>query len=344
MKGNTIDTTMLDGRMLYYCFIAGAKKLIGKQDHLNRINVFPVHDSDTGNNMAATMQMVIELTKPKENISEMAHSIADAALWGGHGNSGIIAGQFLYGFSCKLENDTHINVDQFSDAIKTAVKYAYEAISNPVEGTIISVMREWSDEISSLKDKVRGFDRLIADSYHAANISLQDTPNKLKVLARSKVVDAGAQGFVYFLDGIIEFLKHKNLRTILSDINTVEIDTSKVIHSIEDIPFRYCCEAIITGAGISKNEIKGAIDPIGRSTIIAGSSAKVKIHQHTNCPSDLFESLSLFGPVIYQKVDDMKMQNSVATNRLHNTAILTDTSFSIPQEEVDKHQIHVIPG
>ena len=99
MRDAVINTKRLNGNWLYYCIVAGAKRLIQKQDYLNHINVFPVADSDTGNNMASAMRAIIETTNPTPIICEMAQAIADAALWGGHGNSGIILGQFLYGFS-----------------------------------------------------------------------------------------------------------------------------------------------------------------------------------------------------------------------------------------------------
>ncbi len=343
MKENIIDTKKLDGKRLYYSFLAGAQKIFDHQALLNKINVFPVHDADTGTNLASTMRSIIDTFIPTDNLTVTAEAIADAALVGARGNSGIIFAQFLYGFSSELKNEQDINVGRFSDALKRAVEYSYEAISNPVEGTMISVMREWAEDIHRLKDKIEDFNQLIVESYKKAKEALLDTPKKLEVLAKANVVDAGGKGFVYFLEGMIDFFKHGELRKILTARNIVKVKEIEDIHNFEEITFRYCSEAMLVGENINKEKIRMKIEHLGDSTIVAGSQRKVRIHQHTDTPDELFTRLSKFGSITFQKVDDMVMQHEIITKRRHSIALVTDSTCDLPHELVEKHQIHVIP-
>ncbi len=341
MNKANVDKTTLDGKTLYLCFIAGAQKIIEKKDHLNMINVFPVYDTDTGNNMASAMQTVINLVKPSEAISDMATEIADAALIGGHGNSGIIFSQMLYGFSSAFEHERSIGVHEFSNALSLAVRFAYEAIEHPVEGTMISVVKEWANSIDKLKDTIKDFDLLISNSYETASRALKETTKKLRVLARANVVDAGAQAFVFFIEGIIDYITKPDKRRVLNKISTIDLRSKNITHNFREINYRYCCEALIEGNEINTEEIRQVIAPLGDSMIVAGSSHKIKIHIHTGNPQELFARLSAVGTIPYQKVDDMKMQNEIAISH-HEIALLTDSTFAIPKYLIDKYHIHVV--
>ena len=140
-----LNRSELDGKRFYYSFIAGAQKIFEHYQGINKINVFPVADGDTGTNLASTMRSIIDTTIPTKNIKVTADALADAALVGARGNSGIIFAQFLYGFSNEITGEKNLTIEDFAEIIKKAVRYAYEAIANPVEGTMISVMREWAE-------------------------------------------------------------------------------------------------------------------------------------------------------------------------------------------------------
>ena len=156
-----INFNELDGKRFYYSFLAGAQKIFDHYQGLNKINVFPVADGDTGTNLASTMRSIIDTSIPTQNIKVTADALADAALIGARGNSGIIFAQFLYGFSNEIEDEKNLTVESFAEIVKKAVVYAYEAIANPVEGTMISVMRDWADYIYVLKDQIKDFNQLI---------------------------------------------------------------------------------------------------------------------------------------------------------------------------------------
>ncbi len=310
---------------------------------MNKINVFPVRDADTGTNLASTMRSIVDTIVPTSSFSATANALADAALVGARGNSGIIFAQFLYGFSSEFKDEETIDVDKFSAAIKTGVHHSYEAISNPVEGTMITVIREWAEYIQMAKDKVDDFNQLIIDSYTKAKESLLDTPKKLEVLAKANVVDAGAKGFVVFLEGMIDFFRHGELRKILGARNLVRIQSFDSAHDHENVTFRYCTEAMIVSDEIIREKLRSKIEHLGDSLVIAGSPKKMRIHIHTDTPERLFAKLSRFGSIIFQKVDDMVMQMDIAEKTRHSVALVTDSTCDLPQEFIEKHQIHVVP-
>lgn len=336
-----INTKILDGKGLYYSFVAGAQRVFENQQHLNKINVFPVADADTGTNFASTMRSIVETVNPNANIQITAAALANAALVGARGNSGIIFAQFLYGFSNELKSDGSVTVESFANSLKNSVKYAYEAISNPVEGTMITVIREWADQVYALKDSTEDFNNILTQALLKAKRSLEETPEKLAVLAKAGVVDAGAKGFVLFLEGILEFLS-KGLKLLLGTkkLNlVVEMDT--ILH--EEITFRYCTEALLSGQSMNHDKIRKTLEKLGDSVVVAGSPEKTRIHIHTDEPSVVFYKLYKHGAITYQKVDDMVFQNEVASGQRSKVAILTDSTNDLPSELVDKHHIHVVP-
>ena len=150
----------LDGRQLYQSFLAGAQRIFEQQKLLNKINVFPVADADTGTNLASTMRSIIDAIIPTDNLKQTAVAMADAALSGARGNSGIIFAQFLYGFSNELIADKPLDIKSFAESMKKAVAYAYDAIANPVEGTILTVIKEWAEHLDKIKDRIDDFIKL----------------------------------------------------------------------------------------------------------------------------------------------------------------------------------------
>ena len=342
-----INFNELDGKRFYYSFIAGAQKIFDHYQGLNKINVFPVADGDTGTNLASTMRSIIDTSIPTDNIKVTAVALADAALVGARGNSGIIFAQFLYGFSNEIENEKNLTVDSFAEIIKKAVVYAYEAMANPVEGTMISVMRDWAESIYTLKDKIKNFNQLIIQSHYKATEALLDTPKKLEILAKNNVVDAGAKGFVIFLEGMIDFFKDGQLKKLVSTRNVIKVqDLEDIFHDEAEINYRYCTEALISfdkPVESNKEKLKKAMEGFGDSQVIAGSPKKLRLHIHTDEPAKLFQNIKDVGNITYKKVDDMVMQSDIVHHRKWNIALVTDSTCDLPQEIIEKYQIHIVP-
>lgn len=341
MKGAEEQT--INGKYLYYGFISGSVSILENQLELNRINVFPVSDKDTGSNLASTIRSVIDNITPHKSYKTTLENIANAALIGARGNSGVIFAQFLYGLSNETEDRDNITLREFVESVKKSIPYIYEATLNPVEGTMLTVIREWSEFLNSKKEVLQDFRRLIVDSIAVLEKSLTDTTSKLKELNQHGFVDAGAKGFVVFIKGVVEFVLNGNIRKLAVDNS----DAISLVHSDEvideEITYRYCTEALIRNLQTDTSSLKRLLSENGDSVVVAGSDRSCRIHVHTNHPADLFHKLRDSGTITFQKVDDMVRQQEMAGRRKWNIALLTDSTCDLSQEIIDHYQINVVP-
>ena len=335
--------SLLDGEKLYYAFFYGKKEVLKKKKHLNEINVFPVADGDTGTNLVLTMQSIFDGAPMKSSIPEVSKDMAEAALVGSRGNSGIIFAQFLHGLSDAVGDRKVLNVGEFVHAVRQAVEHAYKAISKPVEGTILTVMRAWANRLHALHEKTDDFKDLLNHSIAAAKKSLHETPLKLKVLREAGVVDAGAQGFVHFLEGIASFLRHGRKPELDADaVAELEMEDAYAEAIDQEMRFRYCTEGLLKGESIDTEEVRSIASEFGDSLIVAGSKQRAKIHIHTDRPADLFFRLRHLGDIVHQKVDDMHRIRDVHFHRKSSIALVTDSTCDLPQAMMDAYQIHMV--
>jgi len=208
---------------------------------------------------------------------------------------------------------------------------------------MLTVMKDWADAVYQKRKEKRDFADLLSDSLHVAKRSLKETPKKLAVLAKAGVVDAGAKGFVDFLEGITNFIKRGKLKSIPKP-EVLPLDTEVHVHSPKDvIEHRFCTEALITGKNMDLEKIRKEVRPYGVSAIVAGSPEKMRIHIHTNNPADLFFYLKNYGSISQIKADDMLKQYVASHKRKSSIALVTDSSCDLPQQVIDDYQIHVIP-
>ena len=338
-----MDISKLDSEKLYYSFVSGAQEVIKNKNSLNEINVFPVADGDTGSNLSSTMHAIILEAKISGSVKETMNSIADAALTGARGNSGIIIAQYINGIFLSLMDEETITIPSFAETVKNAVPYAYQAISDPVEGTIITVIRERADAVYSHKDHSAIFYELFSKSLTASNKSLEATTSRLKVLQDSRVVDSGAKGFVYFLQGFATFLRTGKVDLEVSDEPVDLAFNEELIHSQGEIHHRYCTEALLSGDAIDLEALKAELALYGDSLIVAGNDHKARIHIHANAPEQVFQVLRKKGVILQQKADDMVRQNESAFDRKYATALITDSIADIPQTMLDRYQVHMLP-
>jgi hypothetical protein len=335
----------LNGNRLYRAFLAGGNAVIADQDYLNKINVFPVPDADTGTNLALTMRAVAQGAKACRSIKETLRSIANAALSGAQGNSGIIFAQFLHGMSQEIGTGPHLTTHSFAESARRAVRHAYKALVSPVEGTMLTVIHDWAESLWEKRYQTRDFVELFSESLKTARQSLRDTPKKLQTLARAGVVDAGAKGFVDFLEGIFHFIKKGRLERIVPPTlaDAVENDEIKAPSRTRSLHNRYCSEALIVGQTLDVDGMREIVGRYGDSAAVAGSDERVRIHVHTNDPAGLFLELRDRGTISQIKVDDMRRQYEAAYEPKSKIAIVTDSSCDLPAEWIDERQIHVLP-
>jgi uncharacterized protein len=340
---STVPLYEMDGRRLYYTFIAGARKVIEHQVELNKINVFPVNDGDTGTNLASTIRAVIDTLHPHRSYKVTADRIAETTLVNARGNSGIIFAQFLYGLSTETDNFKTITINQFAESLKNSVRYIYEAVANPVEGTMLSVIRDWAEYIYENRHRITDFNEMFLSSMAVLQRSLIETKSKLAVLAKANVVDAGARGFVFFVEGITEFITNRNLKELIQ----VKAETSlfeKIEEIIpENVEFRFCTEALIKNCTTQLKSLREILDSFGNSIVVAGSDRMRRIHIHTNTPAELFNNLRKTGTLAFQKAEDMIRQSDVVYNRKWKIALVTDSTCDLSQDLIDRYQINMLP-
>lgn len=337
----------IDGYRLKQGIIAGARRVIQMQENLNRINVFPVPDNDTGTNMALTMQSIAEgaISCRDRTIAGMSKCLADSALMGARGNSGAILAQFFQGLADSCKGKLKVTSKNFGDAVLRAKTYAYEAISEPIEGTILTVIHDWSERIRSHCHKTHDFLDLMGDALREAQRSLKETPKKLKLLSKAGVVDAGAQGFVHMLEGIFHFMESGNIERAVGISRNGKVEKAKIEQAPEEINFQFCTECIVEGENIDRLKLKSELKKLGDSLIVAGSSEKIRIHIHTDEPESVFQMASQYGTVSQTKFDDMRKQHVEAYGETKETkiALVTDTSCDLIPEFIIRHNIQMVP-
>ncbi len=343
MPEDATSAIEIDGRQLRALFAAGARRVMAHRKTLNDINVFPVADADTGTNLSATLRCLLDADVRTDDVRLAALALADAAVTGARGNSGIVFAQFLYGFANEVASGPSLGAEAFAAGMRRAVPYACDALAHPVEGTILTVMRDWADGLGVHAGADGGYAGRLAESCRRAQESLAGTTARLAQLSRAGVVDAGGQGFSYFAEGMRDHL----LREAESEIEP-EAEESTQARRLEDLPhgdhaFRFCTEAILAGERLDKDEIGRQIEPLGDSLAMAGSSAKIHLHVHTDNPPEVIARLQRIGAVTFQKVDDMELQQRVRTAPISDIALLTDSGCDLPQQVVERHHIHVAP-
>ncbi|HWP67696.1 MAG TPA: DegV family protein, partial [Rectinemataceae bacterium] len=333
----------LDGYQLYGFFHAGFRRVHAARQHIDRINVFPVPDGDTGTNLSSTLSGALEATIPGSSAAITLAALADAAILSARGNSGVIFAQFISGLSESVRN-TELRTHELIDGVHNAYLRAKEAVTEPRDGTILSVIETWAVSLARQGPENSSIVELIGATREDLRRSLAETTDKLAELKAAGVVDAGAAGFVEFVVGGHEFLE-KGLETP-NDATTD--DATPIAEHSEAAPseppvFRYCVEAIVGGESIDTETLRADLAPSGDCLIIAAGKRRAKIHVHSDDPGGVMSTLSRFGPIMGPKADDMLLQYRDAHERKAGTAIVTDSSCDLSPELIERHRIHIVP-
>lgn len=331
-----------ESRLLLQSMLNGAAEVISKKDELNRINIFPVADGDTGSNLASLMQAIIDNVSLREySTKELLEEVANAALIGARGNSGMIFAQYL---NAVAESYHHLEstFDGLVEAFQKAVHKAYEALLDPKEGTILSVMKAWSEALAGTYEQERSFQQSLLNAQRVAEQALINTEFQMAILRKNRLVDSGAKGFYYFIAGLTNAYCGG---TVSTPNNYVEQENRQEHTHFEtsEPTYRYCSEFIIKEATISHQTLREVLALKGDSLVIAGNEKQIKIHIHTNEPQEILGLLSEFGKMTYQKVDDMRLQYDVTKNPRAKIAIVTDSIADLPEDFLLDHQVHVLP-
>ena len=326
---------------LYGSFVSGANEIMRRKEELNQINVFPVADGDTGTNLAFTLDSLVTNARVVPSAGGTLQSMSEAVLAGARGNSGIIFAEFIGGLAETLIDFERITSDAFSRALNNAVRKAYKALQNPVEGTILTVIKKWAKSIEEHK-KLNNFEDLFRRTLGRVKSALEETEEELAPLAEARVVDAGAAGFYYFVEGMTRYFSTGEIIPLPAEAR-ISDEAKEGVHGGEYPSHRYCTEGLIKGEGIQPDEVRAKLEPFGDSLIVAGGNTLARVHIHTDSPAAAFRELAEFGIITGQKVDDMVREYEVTHNRKYPIALVTDSVADLPDELIDYYQIHVVP-
>jgi DegV family protein with EDD domain len=337
---------LLDGTQLSRALRAGILRLISREEIINKINVFPVPDGDTGTNLALTLQAVLAglRGKPDEHAGQLLTRVADAALDGARGNSGAILAQFFLGLGDRAGHLAELTVESFASAVRDGADYARESLAEPREGTILTVLSDFAAAVAmQVGEGVSDFRQLFAATLPTARSSLAATRDQLESLRRANVVDAGALGLVELLEGMASYLE--------TGVMPAEDATPALLHDEgpaageqQDLEHRYCVECMITGENIDRRRLREAAGRLGSSLVVAGTRRKVRLHLHLNEPRQLFELAARHGEVSREKADDMQRQQEMAHHAARrHVAIVTDSAADLPDSILEELDIHMVP-
>ena len=295
----------------------GAINLKNNHKEIDELNVFPVPDGDTGTNMSMTVMSGVREMNACESssINEVAKFLSRGALMGARGNSGVILSQFfrgLYVGISKAKSNT-LSVEDFMVCLEGGKEIAYKAVMEPIEGTILTVIREATDNTKAKLAGINSINALLETYYQEALVSLANTPNLLPVLKEAGVVDSGAAGFCKIIDGMIMALYGKVLTLAEAEEEKSVENKSAASQADVEIKFGYCTEFSIElnkPASFDEQDLKAPLSLLGDSLVVVQDEDIVKIHVHTNKPGKVLNIAQKYGEFVTLKIENMRLQHS----------------------------------
>ena len=305
---------LLDSNKYYYMLMSGLRNLKLHEEEVNSLNVFPIPDGDTGKNMRMTLEGGINnISDSSEDISLMSKELGRGMLMSARGNSGVILSQFFAGMENGFKGETLPTLDNIKLAFSEGVKKAYNAVINPVEGTILTVIREASEKTNTLK--LNSIEEFFNEWLNSAKVSLAYTTNLLKELKEANVIDSGGQGIVYIVEGMYEALLGKEIKDESLTYNENEINPNLFTSSMT-INFGYCTEVLVRLQD-SKCDIENFsadtfieyLKTIGDSIVCFKDGSIIKVHVHTLTPYKVLKFAQKYGEFLKIKIENMDLQN-----------------------------------
>lgn len=328
----------IDAKILKEMFISGANNLQNHKDLVDKLNVFPVPDGDTGTNMSLTISYAMKELAKVENgtITEIGKALSKGSLMGARGNSGVILSQIVRGFAKSIEGKEQLSAEDLANAFKNGSDTAYKAVIKPIEGTILTVVRESADFAIKNYKKENDLVKFLEMVIKEAKESLDRTPELLKALKEAKVVDSGGKGLVLIYEGMLSALKGDSIILKDSSSNTQTISSQAQANAVntEDIKFSYCTEFILESDKVQDTEIRDMMLKYGDSLAVVGDEGVIKVHVHTNDPGLVLQDALKFGQLITIKIENMKVQ--------HENIVLNAQDETASSEEVEEKEFGFI--
>ncbi len=312
-----VETLLFSGQEFRNMFAAGTSWLEKSVPEVNSINVFPVPDGDTGTNMFLTLKATMEDAdrSRSDSVSVVAKAMAQGALMGARGNSGVILSQFFRGLAKGLDNKETLTGRDWATALSEASRAAYKGLSQPVEGTMLTVIRDASVAAETVsKANPTDLVAVAAAAVEAARESVAKTPMLLPVLREAGVVDAGGQGIYVLLEGALRYLKgevdemqYRKPQLVIADLpggsRIVEMSAEK------EVPYGYCTNFLLEGQKLSPDRIRKKLESKGQSLVVVGDEHTIRVHVHTYDPGGVIQYATSLGTLHQLQIQNMDDQH-----------------------------------
>jgi fatty acid kinase len=309
------EPEVVDGQLFKRALLGSLAWLGANQEEVNRLNVFPVPDGDTGTNMLLTLQSAVEDIRESDakEISKIAALAAHGSLMGARGNSGVILSQIFRGFAKHVQGKTALTPAELADALEEAANAAYRAVIKPTEGTILTVAREAGKAAkAAAAEPSARVNTVIRAACKAAKAATDNTPTQLAILREAGVVDAGGFGLQVILEGFLKTVEEGNAEApALAAAARGKAAPAQVNLELPEEGWGYCTEFLIEGKGMNVDEIRDTIAGMGNSALVVGDEDLIRVHVHTNEPTSVLAYASGVGTLARTKVDDMSKQHRV---------------------------------
>jgi uncharacterized protein len=343
----SVGIAYVDGPRLARSVFAAADWVTAGRDEINRINVFPVPDGDTGTNFSLTLRAVADALRALGDapLPETARTMARAAVLGARGNSGMMLAHFLLGFSESLGDRDSASATQVAAAVRAGSDRLYGSLDDPREGTILTVAREAAEAAERAavdSPDIAEFMRRLLEEGEAA---LARTPELMAVLREAGVVDAGGKGFVRMLEGVVRYIEGDPILAITDAGAQPSEAPAALVEVAAERDFQFCTEVLVRGEQLPPaNEVRSAMHSFGGSIVVAAAADILKIHVHTDTPEAVISYAARWGRVEGTKADDMRAQHRrLAHADRRAVAVVADSSVDLADQVLDRHHIALVP-
>jgi hypothetical protein len=338
----------VDGPRLARSMFAAADWVSAGRDEINRINVFPVPDGDTGTNLSLTLRSVADALQALGDASlpDTARTMARAAVLGARGNSGMMLAHFLLGIADSLGDRSTATTTEIAAAVRVGTTRLYQSLDEPREGTILTVAREVADTAERAATETSDIATFLRHLLREGEVALAATPELLATLREAGVVDAGGKGFVLMLEGMVRFIDGD---PILPAPDMVTLPGSVVPAALAEVAserdYQFCTEVMVRAEPLPPaNEVRAVMHGFGGSVVVLAVSDILKIHVHTDSPTAVFTAAARWGEVTATKADDMRAQHRALGHvQRRPVAVVTDSSADLADPILDRHRIAMVP-
>jgi len=307
-------TQQITGELFKKMISNAAASIENHKQEINDLNVFPVPDGDTGTNMSLTIgaaEKALDAMLPG-TLGRVAEVTAGALLRGARGNSGVILSLLFRGFARRLKDIDSADSAGYASALAAGVESAYKAVMKPAEGTILTVSRLAAATAAAVSDTEEDIEAVLEQALEAGYVALADTINQNPVLKKAGVIDAGAKGYLYMLDGMLKALRGEAITKTSAETEPSE-KADFAQYAAEDIKFVYCTEFIVDRKTKKEpNQLRDFLNARGDSIVVVDDDAIIKVHVHTNEPGAVLTEALTYGPLLSIKIENMREQHSEA--------------------------------